>query len=337
MVAPPAPAPVDPGPPPRCSVVIPAYQAAATIGTAIRSVVEQDPAPDEILVVDDGSTDDLSGALTPFGATVRLIRIEHGGESAAKNAGVAAASGDWVALLDADDRFLPGRLAALTDLAIARPDLDLLTTDAYLELDGDRVGRCYHDGFRFAVADQRAAILEANFVFGHVMVRRERFLAVGGFDRAIRYTADWECWIRLVLDGSDFGLADAPLAIYRMHEAAMSADRADMYRGRVDTLTKTARDPRLTPAERERVARRTVEEQARLDRELARTALVSGAPDARRRSWAVARSREHSAGTRAKALLASVAPTIASAPLRRRDRSSWIGVGDTRYPRHGRA
>ena len=188
------------------------------------------------------------------------MRIDHGGESAAKNAGVRAARGDWVALLDADDRFLPGRLAALVGLAIARPDLDLLTTDAWLELDGRRVGRCYHDDFRFAADDQRAAILDANFVFGHVMVRRDRFLAVGGFDTRIRFTADWECWIRLVLDGGRFGLVDAPLSVYRMHEAAMSAGRADMYQGRVDTLTKTGRDERLTADERDRIGRRIVAE-----------------------------------------------------------------------------
>ena len=110
---------------PVCSVVIPAFQAAASIGDAVRSVLDQDVPPMEIVVVDDGSTDDVTGALAPFGDAVRLVRIDHGGESAAKNAGVLAARGDWVALLDADDRFLPGRLAALVGLAIARPDLDL--------------------------------------------------------------------------------------------------------------------------------------------------------------------------------------------------------------------
>jgi glycosyltransferase involved in cell wall biosynthesis len=316
-------------------VVIPAYEAASTIGAAIRSVLEQDEPPVEILVVDDGSTDDLSGALEPFGAAVRMLRIDHGGESAAKNAGVGAARGDWVALLDADDRFLPGRLAALGALAAARPDLDLLTTDAYLELDGERVGRCYHDDFHFAVDDQRSAILDANFVFGHVMVRRDRFLAIGGFDPDIRYTADWECWVRLVLDGARFGLVDAPLSVYRMHETAMSASRAQMYQGRVDTLTKTARDPRLTSPERARIEHRIVEERARVDRERARAALVLGTPDARARSWAVARNADQPAAARGKALVGAVLPPVAAAPLRRRDRTSWVGVGDVRYPRRG--
>ncbi len=98
---------------PTFSVVIAAYQAAEFIGNAIESALAQEPPPLEVIVSDDGSTDDLAAAAARFGDAVRLIRIEHGGKAAAKNAGAAVARGDFLAFLDADDRYLPGRLKAI--------------------------------------------------------------------------------------------------------------------------------------------------------------------------------------------------------------------------------
>lgn len=318
---------------PTISVVIAAYEAAAVIGTAIESVLAQSVAPIEIVVCDDGSSDDLAGALEPFGSIVRLVRIEHGGEAVARNAAIAAAAGEFVAVLDADDRFAPGRLAAIARVLAERPDLDLVTTDAVLELDGRVVGTVYHDDNRFEVADQRRVILDHNFVFGQVVVRRDRMLELGGYDPAIRYTTDWDCWIRLVLAGGRLGCIDAPLGVYTMHEAAMSASRQRMYDGRVDTLTKTLADPRLADDERARVEARRRHEQRRSDREALRVALVRRDRDRRTRAIAVARDAGQPRGARAKALVATVVPSVVAGRLRARDRDSWIGVGDQRFPR----
>ena len=125
---------------------------------------------------------------------------------------------------------MPGRLAALSTLAISRPELDVLTTDAYLVHDGTVVGRCYGSGHRFASEDQRTAILQRNFVLGLSAVRRARFLEVGGFDTTVEYTTDWELWMRLILSGSEVGFIDEPLAEYRLHADSMSARRAAMSR-----------------------------------------------------------------------------------------------------------
>ncbi len=88
--------------------------------------------------------------------------------------------------------YLPERLEALAELAVSRPDLDILTTDAVLEVDGTAVRRCYTDELPFEVDDQRTAILRRNFVLGLVAVRRERFLDAGGFDESLRYATDWD-------------------------------------------------------------------------------------------------------------------------------------------------
>lgn len=143
ILAPPTTAPAQPGRPPTFSVIVAAYQAAATIGEALASAFAQTVLPHEVVVCDDGSTDALDAALAPFRDRIRLVRQENRGEGAAKNAAARAAGGDFVVILDADDVYLPERLEALGELAAVRPDLDVLTTDAMLELEGRELGRYY--------------------------------------------------------------------------------------------------------------------------------------------------------------------------------------------------
>ena len=179
-----APLPVRPVEPadsaPTFSVIVAAYQVADVVADALESIRRQTAPPWEVIVCDDGSTDALEDALVPYRDEIVFLRIEHGGEAAAKNAAAARASGDCVVILDADDVYLPERLEALTELANARPDLDILTTDAYLVVDGRRVRRNYDRRWLFEVADQRRAILQRNFIFGHAAVRRERRGCGGG-------------------------------------------------------------------------------------------------------------------------------------------------------------
>lgn len=321
---------------PTFSVVTAAYQAAGVIGDAMRSALDQDPPPLEVVVADDGSTDDIEGALAPFGDAVRLLRLPHRGEAAAKNAAVRAAHGDFVVILDADDVFLPGRLAALARLAAARPDLDLLTTDAYLEVDGTFIGRCYTPTHTFAAEDQRVEILRRNFVFGLAAIRRSKLLDVGLFDESIRYTTDWDCWIRLVLAGARVGLVPEPLAAYRLSETAMNADRLAMFEGRIQTLTKTARREDLSAAERAALAETLAAEQLRVQRERLRVALLRGDGQARRLGWTVARSAGQPARSRLKGATAAAVPGLVGRAVRRDAQRWWIGVGDVRLPRSGR-
>lgn len=332
-----APTPVGrlrPGSTPSFSVVVAAHQAAGTIGEAIDSALGQTRPPHEIIVCDDGSTDDLDTALAPYAGRIVLLRQENAGEGAAKNAGVGRATGDYVVFLDADDIFLPKRLEALGELAAARPDLDVLTTDAFLEVDGTAVRRCYEGSWRFEVNDQRRAILERNFVFGLAAVRRTRFLDCGGFDRSIRYpTADWDLWCRMILGGSRVGLVTEPLARYRLHPGSLSAQRARLLRGRCVMLEKTATRVDLSPDEREKL-RAGLERQRRaaLLAE-ASEAIRARAPGARRLAVAVATGRSIPLATRLRALAAAVAPRFASKRLARAEDSSGVlGPAGVRFP-----
>src|ERR687898_594845 len=139
FLAPPEKQHLKPSAAPTFSVVVAAYQVANLIGEALDSIRQQTVAPLEVIVCDDGSTDELEEALSPYSDEIVLLRKQHGGEASAKNAAAFAARGDFVVILDADDVYLPTRLEALTALARARPDLDILTTDAYLVANGRRV------------------------------------------------------------------------------------------------------------------------------------------------------------------------------------------------------
>src|SRR5262249_10457565 len=152
----------------------------------IDSVLAQTLRPQEIVVCDDGSTDDLDSSLAPYLGRITLLRQRNRGEGSAKNAATRAATGDFVVMLDADDTFLPERLEGLAELARSRPDLDILTTDAFLESEGQTVRQVYSGEWTFEVDDQRRAILERNFVFGPAAINRERLLEVGGFDPSLR-------------------------------------------------------------------------------------------------------------------------------------------------------
>jgi hypothetical protein len=279
-----------------------------------------------VIVCDDGSTDDIEGALAAYRERIIFLRKENGGEASAKNAAARAASGEFVVILDADDVFLPERLAALGELAAARPDLDILTTDATLEVDGEVVRRCYTDAFRFEVADQRRAILGENFIFGLAAARRARLLDVGGFDEAIRWTADWDCWLRMIRSGSQAGLVAEPLARYRLTPGSLSSQRERHIEGRLMTLAKAARRSDLTPSERGIVERSVTYNRQALALARARAALLERRGDRRSCSLAVALGRGFGLRTRLKALGAAVAPDRARDKLRRQPLETTGGV-----------
>lgn len=234
---------------PSFSVVIPAYQSAATIGRAVASALEQEHPPAEVLVIDDGSSDELEAALAPFAGRLALLRRPHGGAAAARNAGLEAARGEFIALLDADDAYRPQRLAALARLARLRPDLDLLCTDMRFLVDGRAAGTFFERN-AFVVDDQRRAILRSCFVGGAPAVRASRLRAAGGFDTALATAEDWDAWLRLILGGASAGLVQLPLYDYTLRPGSLTAGRVESLWDRVRMLERARRHPGLRAEER---------------------------------------------------------------------------------------
>jgi glycosyltransferase involved in cell wall biosynthesis len=293
------------------SVVTAAFNARATIRDAVESALGQTHRPLEVIVSDDGSTDDIAEVLEPYGADVMLLRNKHRGPGAARNAALRAASGDFIGILDADDVYEPKRLQALGDLILRRPDLDIVTTDALLERDGSVVGHFYRDDFTFPVEHQRREILRRCFLFAPA-VRRERMEQIGGFDEAaeIAPAEDWDCWMRLILDGARAGLVAEPLVRYRLHPGSLTANRARSLRARVTVMEKASRRSDLTVDERRHLTRSL--EVRRRDAVVseASTAIQNGDPDARRRCLAVLFSKKVSARQRVKAAGGLMSPRL---------------------------
>jgi glycosyltransferase involved in cell wall biosynthesis len=307
-------------PPPSCrpsfSVVVAAWQAESTVAEAIRSALAQTERPAEVIVCDDGSTDATADVLAGFGDRIRLLRQPNRGESAAKNAAVGAAAAEFVVILDADDRWDSRRLQRLGDLAAARPDLDLLTTDAWFLLDGVRRGRFY-SAAGFPVRDQATEILRRNFFFSHVAVRRTTWLASGGFDQNIARAADWDFWLRLLFAGHRAGCVAEPLADYRIHAASLSADRARSLLARVEVLDRAAARQRLTPAQRDVLSRARTGYLHRARAARAERALLDRLPGRRRACLELLVAPGGSTRSRVLAAAAAAAPGLAGNRLRR--------------------
>ncbi|NEM05929.1 glycosyltransferase family 2 protein [Geodermatophilus normandii] len=265
-------------------MLVPAYNAADTIGDALESALTQRPAPTEVVVSDDGSEDDLGRVLSGFGDRIRVVRGSNGGLATARNRAAAVARGDLLGLLDADDVWLPGRVAALTEAAAARPDLSIVTTDAVVVRDDGPEPRSYYDVRHFETEDQETAILRNNFVFGAGAVRASALSAVGGYDPAARWAEDWDLWLRLLLRGHRAGMVRAPLYEYRRHGGSLTARKVDLALG-VQAVLRRARPLVETPDRRSVLAR--------TEREWAVAAVRSAraAADPRRRSLALTAAR----------------------------------------------
>ena len=324
---------IEPGPAPTFSVIVAAYNVADVIGEALESVQTQTIAPLEVIVCDDGSTDDLTRAVEPYRDAIVLLRRQNGGEAAAKNTAAAAATGDFVAILDADDVYFPTRLEALSALAQARPDLDILTTDGFLSVGDQIIRRNYDRSWAFETTDQRRAILERNFIFGLAAVRREQLLQQGGFDEAIRWTTDWDLWLRLILAGARAGCVPEPLALYRLRETSLTAQRRDLLLGKLATLEKAQHNPNLRGDE-PRVLERSL---ASYRRDLAlldlREAVAADKAGARGRAFGVLRTPGYRFRTRLDAVVMVVAPAISGRILRRSAQRTWTGAGGVRVRR----
>ncbi|MBS0554041.1 MAG: glycosyltransferase family 2 protein, partial [Proteobacteria bacterium] len=172
---------------PAVTVVIPAYNAAWCIRRAVDSVLAQTFRDVELIVVDDGSTDDTAVILRSYGNALHLVSQANGGMSSARNAGIRAARGRYVAFLDSDDRWLPDKLARQVALMTAQPDLAFCAATATLEdPEGKVVGAwaCSGNGDA-SVADVFASHATIAGGASSVLARRELVQALGGFDETL--------------------------------------------------------------------------------------------------------------------------------------------------------
>jgi glycosyltransferase involved in cell wall biosynthesis len=225
--------------PPEISVVIPAYNRAASIADAIHSVLGQTLPPTEIVVVDDGSADGTAAAVEAIAdPRIRLVRQANGGSSAARNAGIAEARCEWIAFQDSDDEWLPRKLERqFQALAEAPPDAVAVYCGMVIvgTLDGGegRQSISYHPGpeQQTVAGDLTSALLRTSLISTQTLVARRALLQqVGGFDTRLKAVEDWELAIRLSRHGP-IAFVDAPLVLQSFSPNSLTRD----IRKRVDS------------------------------------------------------------------------------------------------------
>jgi len=183
------------------SVVIPAYNSAATLQNAVRSALDQTLPPAQIIVVDDGSTDHTADVARSFGSAVLYLRQARAGASAARNAGIHAARHTWVALLDADDRWRPGKLEAQAAALRNRPDARWAFCDARIV---DEAGSPVREWSFPSGIETAQQLLETSFLYNPVagsssgvVIRRDCLAKAGLFDSRLAAVEDLDLWMRL--------------------------------------------------------------------------------------------------------------------------------------------
>ncbi|MBN1671850.1 MAG: glycosyltransferase [Kiritimatiellae bacterium] len=226
--------------PPFVSVVMPAYNAAATIAEALRSVLAQTFRDFEILVVDDASTDgtfDIAQRTVSHYPAARILRLEvNSGPAAARNRGIREAKGEWIAFLDADDAWLPWALEDECRALSFFPDAALLC--------GDYVGFSDSDVARVDVGKEHCMdIVLRDFIDRTpvdtltVLARKSVLSRLGGFDEQFRGPEDYELWMRVAAAGRIVKIR-APMARYRAHAGSLSMNSRPFLRESLRVVEK---------------------------------------------------------------------------------------------------
>jgi glycosyltransferase involved in cell wall biosynthesis len=220
------------------SVIIPAYNAAKHISESISSALCQTDVNVEVIVVDDGSTDNTPRILEPFTNHIKVINQENGGPAKARNKGVQHASHNWIAFLDSDDKWLPDKL--IKQLTLTSSDRHFVYTDRFNIGNNSRLNsiqsdnKKMHNGmiFDFLICD--------NFItLSSVLMRKSLFLELSGFaeDKHIIGVEDWELFLRIARCHY-IAFCNEPLVEYRLHSTNISGNFLHMHSARLAVLNR---------------------------------------------------------------------------------------------------
>jgi glycosyltransferase involved in cell wall biosynthesis len=220
-------------------VVIPCYNQARFLPLAIRSASNQSPATVECIVIDDGSTDETAAVAREHG--VRVIRQPNRGLSAARNAGLVAARGEFVVFLDADDELLPGAIARSVEMLTSNPGARLVVGRCQvMDSAGGRLPAIYYDIDPSKLYDEW---LSRNFVWtpGAAMFRRAALEEIGRFPQGLGPASDYAVYLKLARAGGVLLLCDEVVR-YRQHDSSMSRDLVLMLRTTLAVLRREKRE-----------------------------------------------------------------------------------------------
>lgn len=267
--------------PPVVSVIIPAFNAAEYIRETLDSVFAQTFSCHEVIVVNDGSPDaeELESVLKRYPANLRYIRQENRGAAAARNTGLHAAMGEFVAFLDADDKWLPNFLEEQLSL-LKSTGADLVYADALLTGESPLAGRTFMElqPSRGDVTPEKLLAVEVTVLTSTVLARKAPIFEVGLFDESIKRGHDFDLWFRLAKLGFRFAYRREVLAHHRIVESGLSGDVISQLERTLAVLEAIKTREELTASENAAF-------QLNLNRTLAKLALEKGKQKLLRRDF----------------------------------------------------
>ncbi len=210
---------------PQVSAIIPTYNYGRFVVEAVESALAQTWSPLEVVVVDDGSTDDTAERLRPYRERIRYLHQQNRGLSGARNAGIRAARGEYVALLDSDDTWKPEKIAAQMSLVGAQGYQAVVCRTTWPKGAAEELGfeECFFSGPGFGST---------------ALMRKSLFDEVGEFDETLRSVEDRDMMLRLTRGGRKIGVLIGDYVTLRDHPANMSKNAATMERNFLRVLDK---------------------------------------------------------------------------------------------------
>jgi len=265
---------------PAVSVIIPAYNATAYICDALESVFAQTCTNFEVIVINDGSpdTDEFERAIAPYRRRIVYLKQENRGPSAARNAGIKYARGEYVAFLDADDAWYPTYLAEQMRILEATPSLDLIYSDLLLYTDSVSTGipymqKCPSKGpvtFE-SVLQEHCQIPTSNAV-----ARKRAVIEAGLFDEQFWRSEDFDLWLRMAYNGAKMSYQEKLLGRHRVRSEGLSGDNVRMLEGMVQVLLKLERTLHLPLGTRALLQAEIAKSQAQYELEQGKRYLYEG-------------------------------------------------------------
>jgi glycosyltransferase involved in cell wall biosynthesis len=305
------------GLPPSVSVIIPAYNVAPYIGETLDSVFAQSFKNLEVIVVNDGSpdTEEFERAIAPYRDRIRYLKQENRGASVARNTGLHAARGEFVAFLDADDLWLPNYLEEQMKF-IRERGCDLVCADASYFGDPSLAHQTYMQSLMETapstgdVTFLQLLNAEQHLITSGIVARRQPIMDVGEFDVTLPNSQDFDLWLRLVRSGARLSYHKDVLLKYRCRQDGLTGDRGNTLRRELRIFDKIEQTYDLSPTERAKAIPVIRDHRALTEFELGKLHLTKGQFKEARSAFARANQHRPSLKKSAALWLTRLAPRV---------------------------